>query len=189
MLPTDAANSRRLPQSLPARGCNSFFLSSAHGEDVLWASDCTLLPSLTAGCEEEASLVKRPKQELSVYGPPLPRSRFFVIPIHPLADERDLLARLDMRPRPDQCLLCDVYWLFSGDIYFVSVDAASAKNPFVSFHIQARDFCRAHFYVVIARQPIDTVLLETVLTFLAKWIREHPSAFRKTKQGKATHHC
>ena len=131
--------------------------------------------------------MKDPKQELSVYGPPLPHSRFYVIPIHPLADESELLARLDMRP--DQCLSCDAYWLFSGNTYFVSVDAASAKSPFVSFHVNARDFCRAHFYVVIGRQSIDTALLVTVLTFLAQWIREHPSAFRKTepsRQGKAT---
>ena len=131
--------------------------------------------------------MNHPKQELSVYGPPLPHSRFYVIPIHPLADESAPLARLNIRP--DQCLLCDAYWLFSGNSYFVSVDAASAKNPFVSFYINAEDFCRAHFYVVIGRQPIDRALLETVLTFLAQWIREHPSAFRKTeqsRQGKVT---
>jgi hypothetical protein len=48
--------------------------------------------------------------DLRVYGDLMPDTVYSLVTIHPLADEQDVLKRLDLLP--EACQLCDLYWAY-----------------------------------------------------------------------------
>lgn len=48
------------------------------------------------------------------------------IAVHPLADELELLQRLNVSP--DSCTRVDCYWLYDDDVYFVQIEASKYAN-------------------------------------------------------------
>jgi hypothetical protein len=96
-----------------------------------------------------------------------PSKNFAYVTIHPLADETDILQRLNMSP--EQCAVCDLSWALGQEIAFVSVNACEQtvfvagestpgekiwRNPSVSVYVDAEDpMVRHHFTVWTRRNP------------------------------------
>lgn len=49
-----------------------------------------------------------------------------IVTIHPLADELDILSKLNLRP--EQCTSVDGYWSIGGDVVFLQVNTAIADS-------------------------------------------------------------
>jgi hypothetical protein len=47
--------------------------------------------------------------------------------VHPFADERELLARLELTP--DSCTTADAYWRTRADVYFVQIIGPRVGRP------------------------------------------------------------
>lgn len=49
-----------------------------------------------------------------------------VVTIHPMADEKELLASLEMSP--SDCIAVDAYWAVDGDVVFLQLNTAATNS-------------------------------------------------------------
>jgi hypothetical protein len=118
------------------------------------------------------------------YGELFPSMNFGYVTIHPLADEAELLNRLNMSAR--ECTSCDLYWALGKEIAFVSVNACEQtltnprgqktwNDPGVIVYADPEDpMVRYHFTIWTRRSPITTAMIETVLAWLENWFQNDP---------------
>jgi len=127
-------------------------------------------------------------EELKVYGNLLAYSDFNVVTLHPLADETEILDRLDMQPH--ECISCDLYWVFHNEMFFVSIMSSNQENPFVTYLFKPNIEHGHSFYVVTHISPLYTNTIETVLKYLSHWIIDNQMQLRKrlcAEKVKMTH--
>jgi hypothetical protein len=135
---------------------------------------------------------------LRSYGELFPSKNFALVTIHPLADELELLSRLEMSPA--QCTSCDLYWALGEEIAFVSVNACEQtltyppgqktwRDPGVIVYADPEHpMVRYHFTIWTRRSPITSATIDTVLAWLENWFyANHPNEqellTRKTISG------
>jgi hypothetical protein len=84
------------------------------------------------------------------------------IPIHPLADEAELLAQLQMAPQ--DCLKVDLYWHIDGDVLFVQINTASS-DPFRPPGLYARMSTSGYVNVAVVTEEtmVSSALVEATL--------------------------
>jgi len=121
-------------------------------------------------------------EELKVYGDLHSLSDFKVVTLHPLADETDILERLDMQPH--DCISCDLYWVFKNELFFVSIMSSKQENPLVTYLFKPNIEHGHSFYVVTHISPLYTSTLETVLKYLSHWISDNQKQYRKRHRAK-----
>ena len=113
-------------------------------------------------------------EEIQRYGELLEGFEYDVVTRHPLADETELLKKLELTP--EQCKWCDLYWAFMNRMFFVSIacDTGSANTPpLVNYH-RREDVIYGHqFYVVTKACPLDKRIVKICLDYLATWIEQN----------------
>jgi len=90
------------------------------------------------------------------------------IAIHPFADDRQLLERLNWPS--DRCQNIDAYWECAGDVYFVQTHAAgqSARAPGFYYRWTGDDVYAANLVAVIESGPIVRQAFESVMSQFAR---------------------
>lgn len=73
-----------------------------------------------------------------------------VVTIHPMADEKELLASLEMSP--SDCIAVDAYWAVDGDVVFLQLHTAKSNSHRAS-----------GFYARVAKYPPKYVNLFVVV--------------------------
>jgi hypothetical protein len=116
-------------------------------------------------------------KELKVYGDLLSHTDFKVVTLHPLADETEILDSLDMQP--DECISCDLYWVFKNDMFFVSIMSSNDENTLVTYFFKPNVEHGHSFYVTTHISPLYTGTIETVLKYLSHWIIDNRKRLRK----------
>lgn len=116
-------------------------------------------------------------EKLREYGDLLPLEGFKVVTIHPLADEFDLLERLNMSP--DECTSVDFYWVFHNEIIFVTLWCSKDNQTSVNFYIRDN---MISFYVRTNICPIATIVVQNVLQNLQVWLLNNSHIRAKIKQ-------
>ncbi|OAD19064.1 hypothetical protein THIOM_005316 [Candidatus Thiomargarita nelsonii] len=116
-------------------------------------------------------------EELKVYGELLPHSDFKVVTLHPLADEVEILNRLDMLP--NECTSCDLYWVFKEEMFFVSI--MSKENPLVTYYSKPNVKHGHSFYIVTHTSPLYTGTIKTALKYLSRWIINNNKRLEKKR--------
>jgi len=84
--------------------------------------------------------------------------------VHPLADERELLARIGVEPA--ECLYVDAYWHIGGDVLFLEIAAPSEPlRPEGIYARRAHEDGRVVVRAVLGTpSPIDTETMRTVMS-------------------------
>ena len=121
-------------------------------------------------------------EELKVYGKLLSHTDFKVVTLHPLADETEILDRLDMQP--NECTSCDFYWVFKNEMFFVSIMSENQENSLVTYFFKPNVEHGHSFYVVTQISPLYTSTLETVLKYLSNWIIDNHKRLRKRRRAE-----
>jgi len=121
-------------------------------------------------------------EELKVYGDLLPYPDFKVVTLHPLADETEILARLDMQPH--ECISCDLYWVFKNEMFFVSIMSSNQENPLVTYLFKPNIEHGHSFYVVTHISPLYMSNIKTVLKYLSNWIIDNRKQLKKRLRVK-----
>ncbi len=122
-------------------------------------------------------------EELLIYGKIHPKLGFLAVTRHALADEPELLHRLQLSP--DDCKFCDLYWVFQNDMFFLSVVSVHTKQPVVTYHRKA-DIQYGHtFYVETNVCPLTTTAIRTALEYLAIWITDHQRFLENHKMDES----
>jgi len=132
------------------------------------------------------------------YGELFPSKNFAYVTIHPLADEAEILQRLNMSP--EECTACDLYWALGQEIAFVSVNACEQtvfvagestpgkkvwRDPSVGVYVDPKDpMVRHHFGITTRRSPITIATIETVLAWLENWFYTNAPEEEKLVMGK-----
>jgi hypothetical protein len=114
--------------------------------------------------------IKNKTGELKIYGSLLDGIDFQVVTIHPLVDEieyKDLITFED-----DGSFFSDLYWLFNGVIYFVSIYYNKAVRPKIIFRGKPHTKDRYVFSIVTHRSTIDRVLLQETLSYLSAFLQK-----------------
>lgn len=119
------------------------------------------------------------EEQLRDWGSPEPWSAFQIVTVHALADQPELLQKLNMTP--DECDSVGVHWLYKGHLYFLTLwNAPDVPGAFCWLHPYVKH--NVSFNVRTQRRPITTTMLETALVRLALWIdNEKPSTKLTTK--------
>jgi hypothetical protein len=114
----------------------------------------------------DAPLSPEQVEYLRPYGEPQPSRKLYYKTVHPLADQTDLLGRLNISPA--ECIVCDLYWPLADGVAFVSV--AVTDQPFASFWTEwSDDIVVYKFYVSTKQTPLTTATIDAVLTWLTAW--------------------
>lgn len=71
---------------------------------------------------------------------------------------------------PNECISCDLYWVFKNDMFFVSIMSSNKENPFVTYYIKPKVKPGHSFYIVTHTNPLYTGTIEMVLKYLSRWI-------------------
>lgn len=109
-------------------------------------------------------------RELTIYGHLLSDMNFQVVTIHPLVDEiehKDLIVLDD-----DGNFFSDLYWLFNGVIYFVSIYYNKTVRPKIIFRVKPHTKDGYAFSIVTHRSTIDRVLLRETLSYLSTFLQK-----------------
>jgi hypothetical protein len=124
---------------------------------------------------------RRIEDEFRVWGAPEPWSSFHIVTVHALANQTELLKKLNTSP--EQCDYVGVHWLYLGHIYFFtlwSVPSAPGthcwRHPYIKHNTS--------FTVRTLRRPITTTRLEIVLRRLSSWIDNERPAIKLTGKPK-----
>lgn len=109
---------------------------------------------------------------LQVYGDRQPSSQFWYVNIHPLADEKDVLARLGMTP--DKCLICDLWWAVGSHVAFVGIYNDPIAQPSVTFRKRRPGEEVDYSFIILTKSaPLNLSVVERILGRLAKWLDSH----------------
>src|SRR5215216_1960354 len=110
-------------------------------------------------------------EELLVYGELLEGVDFTAVALHPLADETELLAKLNLSAK--QITVCDLYWVISNRLFFVSVGRGFNSSPLVSYH-RRLDIEHGHSFGVNTNVfPLTKSVINRCLHYLAAWVGSH----------------
>ncbi len=111
-------------------------------------------------------------EELLVYGELLTGVDYDIVTIHPLADETELLAKLNLSA--EQITLCDLYWAYANRLFFVTVGYHSfTSKPLVSYR-RRLDIEHGHqFWVNTNVSPLTKTIINKCLHYLATWIENN----------------
>jgi len=119
---------------------------------------------------------------LKEYGDLLEDVSFNAVARHPLADEFELLEKLNMTP--DDCSSCDVLWVFEDGIVFTSffstIDTIKKSHVIYRFDEEARNGGQ-HFSVATMQFPLRKIHIENGLKYLSKWLKDEKNNIRKMK--------
>ena len=121
--------------------------------------------------------------ELRIYGDLMPDTEYSLVTIHPLADEQDLLQRLNMLP--EACQLCDLYWAYEKWLFFVSIACTPDQPPNTKIHRKTGVRHGFSFTVRTHVCPLTTTTIQTMLRALAPWIDREHSVFGRLMDGRA----
>jgi hypothetical protein len=128
------------------------------------------------------------------YGELFPSKNFAYVTIHLVADETELLQRLNISA--EECTSCDLYWALGDEIAFVSVGSCETTltnppgkkiwyDPGVSVKVDPQDpIVRYHFGITTQRSPITIATIETILIWLENWFYTNPSEGEKLVDGQ-----
>lgn len=108
-------------------------------------------------------------RELTIYGEPESWSKYRIVCLHPLADQGDLLSKLEMRP--EDCVLCDVYWDYRGDLLFISFSIADSSG--INLHFKSDLKHPISFVVKTSKGPLTKDMVEKGIDFLKEWIAKN----------------
>ncbi len=122
-------------------------------------------------------------EELLGYGEIHPKLGFLAVTRHALADEPELLHRLQLSA--DDCRICDLYWVFQNDMFFLSVVSVHSKQPVVTYHRKADVQYGHRFYVETTVRPLTTMTIKTALEYLAIWITDHQAFLENHKTDES----
>jgi hypothetical protein len=88
------------------------------------------------------------------------------IPIHPFADDHDLLKRLNWPA--ERCVSVDAYWNCADDVHFLQVEVAgqSIRGPSLYYRWKGSDAYAANFVAVIAQGAVAREAFESVMSRL-----------------------
>jgi len=119
--------------------------------------------------------------ELQLYGELLTGVDFKVVAIHPLADETELLAKLNMST--EHITKCDLYWVFRNRLFFVSITHIISAAPIVSYY-RSLDIEHGHsFWVNTNVAPLTKAIVNKGLHYLAAWIENNEKALAETDKA------
>lgn len=120
-------------------------------------------------------------EEIQAYGDLLEGVDYDVVPIHPLADETELLAKLGISP--ELITKCDLYWAYNNRRFFVSVTNVFERPPLVSYYARL-DFEHGHsFWVNTYVSPLTKAIINKCLHYLAAWIDSNDSVLAETDKA------
>ena len=123
-------------------------------------------------------------EKIKGYGDLLQGVRFTVVNLHPLADEEQILRKLDMTP--EECLHCDLYWAYEEMMIFVSIACSPPRVPGAVYYYKEGVKEGYTFSVTTHRCPLSTTTVETILTFLSEWIAENREVLDRKEDVKGT---
>lgn len=86
------------------------------------------------------------------------------IPIHPFADEPDILGRLEITPA--SCIRADAYWEIEGDVVFFETMCDRDSNRPVGSYIRTRSEGGNVAYGILADSTITRSAFEDTMTAL-----------------------
>lgn len=102
---------------------------------------------------------------------------------HPLADEVELLAKLEIVP--EDCKSVDIYLLVDELIFLISICSASvttSQSAGFSTYTGCKDGTRrGSFYMVVADEMVTTDTTTKAVEAATKWIKENP---KQVKSGR-----
>lgn len=91
--------------------------------------------------------------------------------LHPLADEPEILDRLDMTS--ENCRYTDIYWATDNHIYFVNISYADSQKPKATYYQKSDVEHGKTFYIIINSCPITTDVVVRVLKRLKSWLTQN----------------
>jgi hypothetical protein len=114
--------------------------------------------------------------ELHRYGKLQPSEKFSYVTIHPLADETEILERLNMKP--EQCFLCDSWWAIEDFMPLVEI---FTYGTWIGVrYIQGSSGVQGHRFQISTRKtPLTSSDVETVLSYLSEWVKQNAPLMRK----------
>ena len=113
---------------------------------------------------------------LSVYGESAPWSDFNIVTIHPLADEEEILTRLNIQAT--DVVLCDLYWVYKNKLFFVSLTVDQEQKPNVSYFVKSYSKNTYVFYVITHHIPLDRMFVNRSLLYLSQWIEQNQDSLK-----------
>ena len=130
--------------------------------------------------------MKAVERDFYVHGEPETWSSFNIITVNPLADQTDILARLNMPP--EECKDVGVYWLYRDRLYFLSVAGSKERGAITCFRDkEPGDSVFASFYARVTAPAITSLVLERVLGHLSKWIDSNLPGCRISNKPATIH--
>jgi hypothetical protein len=115
-------------------------------------------------------------KDLQRYGNLQPSEKFAYVTIHPLADETEMLERLNIKP--EQCFLCDSWWVI--DEFMPLVEIFNHGTWLGVKYGQRSSGVQGHRFLISTRKtPIASDDVETVLRYLSDWVEENASLMSK----------
>ena len=108
-------------------------------------------------------------EQLAVYGQPEAWSRHIIVCLHALADQIELLEKLDMTI--EESVVCDVYWDLKGLLFFISFNVSS--SPGVYLYLKEDVEHPYSFSIKTTRKPLTRNVIDSGLDFLCQWINSN----------------
>lgn len=119
---------------------------------------------------------------LKGYGKLTEGINFDVVIRHPLADEFELLEKLEIKS--DDCDSCDLIWAFEDELIFISVFSTFRKNQrsyvIYKFDDQAV-YGGNHFDVATTKFPLEKKHIIKLLNYLSEWLTDENNEIVKMK--------
>jgi hypothetical protein len=115
-------------------------------------------------------------KEVQRYGNLQPSEKFAYVTIHPLADETEVLDRLNMKP--EQCTSCDSWWAIEDFMPLVEIFSHGTWLG-VRYGQRSGGVQGHRFLISTFKTPIASDDVETVLAYLSNWIEQNAPLMRK----------
>jgi hypothetical protein len=116
--------------------------------------------------------LKKHLEFLRAYGNLQPSHCFHYVTIHPLADDKPTLKRLNLTP--DRCFLCDLYLATQRKLAFISIvgKLEAGESPAVRYRRQSDEV--PHRFVVTTRNlPLTSAKVESAVARIVQWLEVH----------------
>ncbi len=105
-------------------------------------------------------------KELKIYGKPETWSKHRIVCLHALADQSSLIEELGMKP--DDCVLCDVYWDFKGYLFFISFNKSNL--PGIDLQLKSDLEHPYSFVIKTSKGPLTKNMIEKGIDYLKGWV-------------------